>query len=105
VIGYASATFVLFVAMVYLVARPWLVSPVTAAAVTEPEAAEPETAAEAAEPTATGADQDPRAAVEAAIAARKRALVQPRCRACGAAVDHDDRFCRGCGASLGGAVT
>jgi zinc ribbon protein len=39
-------------------------------------------------------------AIEARIAARRRALERTACPACGAEVGGDDRFCRSCGAEL-----
>jgi hypothetical protein len=41
--------------------------------------------------------EDVRASVEAAIAARKAAMVRHSCDGCGAPVDAGDAFCRACG--------
>ena len=43
------------------------------------------------------ASDDVRASVEAAIAARKAAMVRHSCGGCGAPVDAGDAFCRACG--------
>ena len=52
-------------------------------------------------PVAEPAEPISDAALEARIAARKRALQQATtCRECGASIDHDDRFCRRCGTDL-----
>ena len=49
------------------------------------------------EPTYPAFDAD----LERRIAARKQALQRlATCSSCNAAIDHDDRFCRGCGAEL-----
>jgi predicted RNase H-like HicB family nuclease len=41
-----------------------------------------------------------RAEIEAAIAARKAAMMRHSCSGCGAAVDTGDAFCRSCGARV-----
>jgi hypothetical protein len=54
--------------------------------------------ATAARSTATPASTDAlRASVEAAIAARKAAMVRHSCSGCSAPVDAGDSFCRACG--------
>ncbi len=49
------------------------------------------------EATTPASSDDLRATVEAAIAARKAAMLRHSCDGCGASVDAGDTFCRACG--------
>lgn len=108
----------LLVVMAWLILRPFLsVAPATAAAppvVVPPKdlrrtpAAATAVAAAVASPTAdapaapvpatqTASVDELRASVEAAVAARKAAMMRHSCRGCEAPVDPGDAFCRVCG--------
>lgn len=84
-------------------ARPPVVTPprtVTARTTTAPTptAAAPAAEVSAEKAAAAARTQDEiRASVEAAIAARKAAMVRHSCGGCGAPVDPGDSFCRACG--------
>jgi hypothetical protein len=92
--GAYVVAFLLLLAMVVLVARPFLVTSSSERGV-EPV----ERLARANGSAAVGPDDaDVRARVEAAVAARKAALLSVTCPSCGHPVDPTDRFCRSCGA-------
>ena len=120
--GYLVMSLLLLVVMAWFVLSPFLVpagavrtssrppvvtppSSVAARAATtaQPAAAKPAAAATTAA-TATSksaaqtrTEEELRASVEAAIAARKAAMVRHSCGGCGAPVDAGDAFCRACG--------
>ncbi len=112
---YLVAAFVLLVAMLFLVLRPFLlasVEPVAAdGAVPVPVAvAQRVTPAPRPQPvtaetvttsaTAPTGGTDVRATVEAAIAARKAALRGRHCPGCDGRIEDGDVFCRSCGAKV-----
>ena len=71
------------------------------APVSVPDAAPALDAAPAASAPDGRAPGDRLSAIEARIAARKRALEAATCQECGTAHEPDDRFCRKCGSTLG----
>lgn len=76
---------------------PVVLPPKDLAATTTPTA-KPAAATRTATPaTPARSTEDVRASVEAAIAARKAAMVRHSCDGCGAPVDRGDAFCRACG--------
>ncbi len=112
--GYLALSLLLLVVMAWFIFQPFLVpSTVTAnrAAARPPIVLPPKdatakaVAAPAARPAAPASQaaaaprstEDIRASVEAAIAARKAAMVRHSCGGCGAPVDPGDAFCRACG--------
>jgi hypothetical protein len=114
---YLVAAFVLLVGMLFLVLRPFLlagVEPVPAVAdvaprpvvttqrvATAPPATDtPAADASAGTASAPAAGTDVRAAVEAAIAARKAALRVRHCTTCEGTIEDGDVFCRSCGTKV-----
>ena len=117
--GYLVMSLLLLVVMAWFVLSPFLVpagatrtssrppvvtppSTVAARTATASEPAAPKPAAAATTATSKSAaqmrtEEELRASVEAAIAARKAAMVRHSCGGCGAPVDAGDAFCRACG--------
>jgi nucleoid-associated protein YgaU len=118
---YLVAAFLLLLAMLALVMRPFLYAteptldgpvdlsdPAAKARavakverVRRPDApAAATTVTPAAPPVAETPPDDVRASVEAAIAARKAALKAKHCTACEAVLENGDAFCRSCGTKV-----
>ena len=119
--GYLVMSLLLLVVMAWFVLSPFLVpagavrtssrppvvtppSTVAARTATTPKPPAKPAAAAATAATATSksaaqtrTEEELRASVEAAIAARKAAMVRHSCDGCGAPVDRGDAFCRACG--------
>jgi len=113
---YLALSLLLLVVMAWFILAPFLVPATSSAAARTsskaPVVLPPKDLAATATPTAKPAaatrtatepatparsTEDVRASVEAAIAARKAAMVRHSCDGCGAPVDRGDAFCRACG--------
>jgi len=95
---YLVLSLLLLAGCAWLVVQPFLAT--RAVAVVVPAAAAPAAAAPVRATAPAQSSEELRASIEAAVAARKAAMLRKPCPSCGTTPDTGDAFCRSCGTRI-----